>query len=72
MKIKWLRESINENDFIILITYSETEDKLFFDSSKNKLGTNLFIKNIEDEEGIIKIINFINEIKNLNKGLECL
>ena len=72
MKIKWLKESIDENDFIFLITYSDKKEKLFFDSSRNKIGTNIFIFDMDELENIICKIDFVKEITYMNRRLKCI
>ncbi len=71
-KIIWLRESLNDSDFIFLITYSDKKEKLQLDSIKNKIGHNIFIFDMEELENVIDKIKFVNKITQLNKGLECI
>jgi hypothetical protein len=71
-KMKLLRKSIDKNAFIYIITYNDKQDIIFEDISKNKLGDNIFISSIDDDNRILKTLNFIRDIIKNNKELECI
>jgi len=71
-KLRWLRNSLDDNAIIILFTYNDKKNLLFMNTSKNMVGSNIFINTIEDENEIIKTINFAKSINKLNKGIKCI
>lgn len=66
-KMKFLRESLNTNDFIILLTYPENVNDLMLNISKQYTGTNIFVGNVYDECWILNTIQFIRNINILNQ-----
>ena len=67
-KIKWLRESVKKEDFLLILTYKKNIEDLFFDNIM--VGENVFFGEIENEERILKSIKFIQQIISTNKLLK--
>jgi hypothetical protein len=68
-KINLLKQSINEENIIYLLTYDKNVEKLFFDVSGKKVGDNIFIGSIFDQDRILKSINFIRNMRKINKEI---
>lgn len=66
-KIKFLKEALNTNDFIILLTYPENVNDLMLNISKQHTGTNIFVGNVYDDRWILNTIQFIRNITTLNQ-----
>lgn len=67
-KIKWLKESIGSEEFILILTYKNALDEIFFRNIY--VGENVFFGDVKDIEQILKTLEFIKQIKNINGKIE--